>query len=66
MEVSSTICILVTGNEVDSLSTITVIHNLNTKIEAADGISSSLYVFYFFLYLVRYSYILILKKALNE
>lgn len=45
MEVSSTICILVTGNEVDSLSTITVIHNLNTKIEAADGISSMFSIF---------------------
>ena len=65
MEVSSLICILVTGNEVDSLSMITVIYNLNTKIEAADGISSSLDVFYVFIYLVRYSCILILKKALN-
>ena len=65
MEVSSLICILVTGNEIDSLSMITVIHNLNTKIEAADGISSSLDVFYVFIYLVRYPCILILKKALN-
>ena len=65
MEVSSLICVLVTGNEVDSLSMITVIHNLNTKIEAADGISSNLDVFYVFIYLVRYSCILILKKALN-